>query len=204
MQIKHLKKNIHLLYFLLLSITAHSQNQYNVLREEAVHYMNLNDANQAIQSLTKIVQLYEKSPESILDIFLWRAKLHVSTSNFQQAQEDINTYLLYDSSCTEAYLNKVLLIDNLNTKMDIIQLALYKLPNDYELLLQQCILKIGIVSNYWEMQSNNGVEFNMNTAYKEIPTAKNGCNELLQLANNTNEVTQLYKKICKIPDIKSF
>ena len=75
MQIKHLKKNIHLLYFLLLSITAHSQNQYNVLREEAVHYMNLNDANQAIQSLTKIVQLYEKSPESILDIFLWRAKL---------------------------------------------------------------------------------------------------------------------------------
>ena len=183
MQIKHLKKNIHLLYFLLLSITAHSQNQYNVLREEAVHYMNLNDANQAIQSLTKIVQLYEKSPESILDIFLWRAKLHVSTSNFQQAQEDINTYLLYDSSCTEAYLNKVLLIDNLNTKMDIIQLALYK---------------------YWEMQSNNGVEFNKNTAYKEIPTAKNGCNELLQLANNTIEVTQLYKKICKIPDIKSF
>lgn len=68
MQIKHLKKYTFTL-LLLLSITAHSQNQYNVLREEAVHYMNLNDANQAIQSLTKIVQLYKKSPESILDIF---------------------------------------------------------------------------------------------------------------------------------------
>lgn len=188
----------------MLSIVGHSQNQYNVLRQEAIHYLDLNDANQSIEALTKIVHLYKKSPETILDIFLWRAKLYISTSNFQQAQEDLNTYLLYDSSCAEAYLNKILLIDNLQSKIDNIHLALNKLPNDFELLLQQCILKIGIVSNYWEMQSNNGIVFNKNTAYKEIPTAKNGCNELLQLVNNTNEVAQLYKKICKIPDVKSF
>lgn len=123
---------------------------------------------------------------------------------FTEADEDINTYLLYDSLCTEAYLNKILLIDNFNKKLSILHLALNKLPNDFELLLQQSILKIGIVSNYWEMQNNNGKEFNKNMAYKEIPIAKNGCNELLQLANNTNEVIQLYKKICKIADIKSF
>lgn len=199
-----MKRTLHLILYLLISLHLHSQSNFNIWRTEALDFIQKNDANSAIISLNKIIKQFKSTPNSVIDIYLQRAKLYTVTSQYDLAENDINTYLSYDSACTEAYLSKLILIENQQKKIELLNAGLQQLPNDFELLIQKCIVKIGIISNYWEMQNNLGIGYNKNQANKEIPTAKNGCAELFQLANNTNEVHQLYKKICKIPDIKSF
>ena len=199
-----MKKAIQFSLFFLISTLSFAQSEYTIWRKEAIQYIEKNDAKNAIVSLSKIITSFRKSPNAVLEEYLLRAKLYTATSQYENAVTDLNVYLLYDSSCAEAYLSKLILIDNQQQKIALLNSALQRLPNETELLIQKCIVKIGIVSSYWEMQQNNGTAFNKRQAAIDIPIAKQGCSELQQLANQSTGIKELYKKICKIPEINEF
>lgn len=199
-----MNKFTHFIFVILCYNFCFSQS-YNEWRNEAYDYINKNEADKAIHSLDKIISAYNKSQDAILDIFLLRAKLYIAIGNYAQAANDLDTYLLYDSACAEAYISKIILIDNQQKKIDYLNAGLQKLPNDIQLQTQRCIVKIGVVTSYWEMQNNiYGNEFHPKQAAKEIPYAQNACSELLQLSDNNVDLKSLYKKLCKIDDIKKF
>lgn len=199
-----MKKIIHFLLFFQTCFISFSQSDYSTWRTDAFNFIKKNDAYNAIVSLNKIIYSFEKSPNAVLDIYLLRAKLYTANGNYELAENDLNTYLSFDSSCAEAYLSKLVLIDKQQLKLNLLKAGLQKIPNDTELLTQQCIVKIGWIASYWESQSNLGATFNKSKAYKEIPLAKNGCNELSKLSASKSELITLYKKLCKIDDIKDF
>lgn len=200
----YLQKSIHFI-FIILSFNFSFSQSYDEWRNEAYNYINENDAAKAINSLTKIITSYNKSPDAVLDIYLLRAKLNTISGNYEQANNDLDTYFLYDSACAEAYISKLILIDNQQKKLACLNAGLQKLPNDIQLQTQRCIVKIGLVTSYWEMQNNiYGNGFHPKQAAKEIPYAQNACTELLQLSDNNAELQSLYKKLCKIDDIKKF
>lgn len=197
-------KTLHFIIFIHILSFTYAHSNFATLRTGAISYIENNDADNAISLLNRIIADYKKSPEAIVDIYLLRSKLYTAIGKYDLAENDIDTYLLYDSSCAAVYVDKITLLDNQQKKLSILNTALEKLPNDELLSIQKCIVKIGITSNYWQTQSYNNIEFDEKKANNEIAIAKNGCRELLQLANNSTEASSLYIKICKIINIKTF
>lgn len=197
-------KILHFLFLIQIVFFSFAQNNFATLRAKALNFIEINDAENAIVTLEKIITNYKKTPNAVLDVYLLRSKLNTAIGKYDLAEKDLDTYLFYDSSCASVYIDKITLIDNQLNKLSILNKALEKIPNDETLLIQKCIVKIGITSSFWQEQNNFALGFNNAQALKEIYIAKNGCAELLNIAINNKDANQLYNKICKINDIKNF
>lgn len=201
-------RSIYLLFiYVLMSVFsfANTTDELAALQQQAVNAYVANDMSTLKVVFNKVFSQNNKHTKTDLaSFYLLRAKYFKALSQNKSAENDVDTVLKYSPKTCDAYLLKIEFIKDAESQIALLQKGIDLIDQDGALRKQAAMIKIGMISSYWDMKQYNSEPFNKEEAYKQFPVAKGACNDLLQLTTTDQEATELYKKKCKILDIKNF
>jgi len=184
---------------------ATSADELNDLHQQAVNAYATNDLATLKVIFNKVFTQNNKNTKADLTPFyMLRAKYFKALSQNKSAENDVDTVLKYSPKTSDAYLLKIEFIKDAESQIALLQKGIDLIDQDEPLRKQAAMIKIGMISSYWDMKQYNSEPFIKDEAYKKFPVAKGACNDLLQLTATDQEAMDLYKKKCKIEDIKNF
>ena len=194
--------------FLLISFSIeklHCQDFLTIKKNEITSAIANNDVSALEYQLRQVfLQAENYSKSDLIDFYLFRIKLYNAQAKYSLVSQDLDSIFKYDSTRADAYLYRIPAIKTSEEQLSFLQSGIRKVSDTIPLVKQVALIKISLISNYWELNSYYGSAFNKENALKEIPYAQGGCHQLIQLSGLDKEAGQLYEKKCFNEVIKNF
>lgn len=181
------------------------QDFLSVKKEEIKSAIANNDVNALEYHLKQVfLQSENYKKTDLIDFYLYRIKLYNAQAKYALLNQDLDSIFKYDSTKVDAYIFRIPSLKTAEEQLKLLQSGLSKVTDTIPLLKQEALIKIGVISNYWELNSYYGNSYDKEKAIKEIPYAQGGCNQLQQISGVDVEAGQLYDKKCFSEVIKNF